>query len=145
MAEKQEDRFAAFQPFMVRRDEEGRPEPYEVPVLNLVPDGEEMPTIKILPTTIGSLKGITDPTKDAVLWPLEEKIDYVQRHVIEPPFAELTEEDILGRMTMWDLDMILIAAVQNGGPMRQKRPGKEKGRGGRPKKRSSSSKRSSTR
>ena len=112
-----DDRFDAF---TVRRNAKGEVEPYEVSVPNVRPEGEEAPTIKILPTTIASLKGLSDPEGDAVKWPIEDKVRYIREHVVEPPFGELEPEEIMSSMTMWDLDMILIAAVQHGGPMRQR-------------------------
>lgn len=108
--------------FMVRRDDAGKVEPYEVEVLGI----RETPlTIKILPTTLRSLKGLQDPDGDAVKWPVEDKIRYVREHVVEPDFGAVTEQDMMDSMTVWDLDMLLITAIQNGGPMRQKK-GKKK-------------------
>lgn len=109
MAEKMEH-------FLVRRDKDGNVEPYEVEVVGTANDPKY---IKILPTTIHSMKGLSDPDGDAVKWPLEDKVKYVREHVVEPDFGELTEEFVLENMTLWDLDMLLITAIQNGGPNRR--------------------------
>ncbi|KKN88034.1 hypothetical protein LCGC14_0251060 [marine sediment metagenome] len=131
--------------FLVKRDGEGNVEPYEVKVTGIREENEPL-LIKILPTTVGSLKGLTDPNADVIKWSIEDKIEYVRRHVVEPDFGALTAEELEERMTMWDLDMILISAVQHGGPMRQKRGDGKKGPtgGGRSKRRSPHSKRTST-
>ena len=126
--------------FLVKRDDEGKVEPYEVKVKGIVDDKNSL-IIKILPTTIGSLKGLKDPNADVTGWDLDDKIDYVRRHVVEPNFGAITAKELEETMTMWDLDMILISAVQNGGPMRQK--GDNKGKG--PTKRSGRSKKKSPR
>ncbi len=105
--------------FLVKRDAEGNIEPYEVDVMGIREEGQA-PTIKILPTTVGSLKGLEEPNGDAVQWPIADKIRYVRDHVVEPDFGAMTAEELEEQMTMWDLDMILITAVQKGGPMRQK-------------------------
>lgn len=108
--------------FLVSRDEEGRPVPYEVEV----PGIRDKPLkIMILPTTLGSLKELQDPEANTNEWPLEDKIKYVRDHVVDPPFSELLPEDFMNQMTLWDLDMILIAAVQKGGPMRQRQEKKK--------------------
>lgn len=98
----------------VRRDADGNLELIQtkVPGINK--------TIKVLPTTIGSLKGFTAVDKSTTEWPLEEKIRYVQDHVREPDLSGVTDDEIMDNMTMWDLDMILIAAVQAGGPVRER-------------------------
>lgn len=130
--------------FLVRRDKDGNVEPYEVQVLGI---REEPLTIKILPTTLGSLKGLKEPDGDAVKWPVEDKLRYLREHIVEPDFSSMTDEKLMDHMTQWDLDMLIITAVQNGGPMRQrqekekKRPTK---RSGPSKKRSRSRKRTST-
>ncbi len=123
--------------FLVRRDKEGNVEPFEVEVLGIRDDPL---TIKILPTTLGSLKGLADPDGDAVKWPVEDKLRYLREHVVEPDFSAVSVEDLMEQMTIWDLDMLLITAVQNGGPMRsrqkkeaqekKKRPTKRSGRSG---------------
>jgi hypothetical protein len=103
--------------FTVVRGDDGRPEPYliEVPF----PNGPKK-FVKILPTTIASVMRLTDASLDCVHWPLDDKIDYVQRHIVEPNFGALTKEEIIETVTLFDLDMLLIGAVQNGGPMRRK-------------------------
>lgn len=126
--------------FLVKRDAEGNVEPYEVKVAGIRDDKTPL-LIEILPTTVGSLKGLKDPNGDCVKWDIDDKVDYLRRHVVKPAFGELTAEEIEKRMTMWDLDMVLISAVQNGGPMRSQQEGKKGGRptkrsGGRSKKRS---------
>ncbi len=98
----------------VRRNQDG----------DLIPISVAVPAfggkaIMILPTTIGSLKGITNPELDCVEWTLEDKVRYVTSHVVDPDLRELTMEDIERDVTLWDLDMLLIAAVQAGGPQRQ--------------------------
>lgn len=122
--------------FLVKRDAEGNVEPYEVKVTGIRADKDPL-LIEILPTTLGSLKGLKDPNADAIKWDMDDKIDYVRRHVVKPDFSQVTAEQMLEQMTMWDLDMILISAVQNGGPMRSQQGGKK---GGRPTKRSGRSK-----
>ena len=109
--------------FLVRRDKDGNVEPYEVEVLGIRDDPL---MIKILPTTVGSMKGLKDPNGDAVQWPVDDKLKYVVEHVVKPDFAAMGAERMLDEMTMWDLDMILITAIQNGGPMRQRKAEKEK-------------------
>ena len=104
--------------FLVRRDKEGNVVPYEVQVLGI---RDKPLTIKILPTTVGSLKGMADPNGDAVQWPIDDKLRYVREHVVEPDFGALSIEELADQMTVWDLDMILITAVQHGGPMRQRK------------------------
>lgn len=104
--------------FMVRRDDEGKVVPIEVDVV-----GMENMRIAILPTTVGSLMGITSPDKDAITWPLDEKITYIREHIIEPDFRAITHDDVMDNLTMWDLDMLLITAVQNGGPQRRNAEG----------------------
>lgn len=121
--------------FLVRRDDEGNIQPYEVEVLG---DRESPLTIEILPTTVGSLKGLSDPNGDAVKWPIEDKIRYVREHVVNPDFGALSVEEIEDRMTMFDLDMLLVTAVIRGGPGREKK-GKKKG----PRKRSGPSRKRS--
>ncbi len=110
--------------FLVKRDADGKVEPYEVKVMGIREDKDPL-YIKILPTTLGSLKGLADPNSDAVKWSIDDKINYVRRHVVEPDFGSMTSDEIEEQMTMWDLDMILISAVQHGGPMRQKGDGKK--------------------
>jgi hypothetical protein len=102
----------------VRRDGDGALIPIEVPVPGL------KKTIMVLPTTIGSIKGFTALNKSAAEWPILEKIRYVTEHVVDPDMSGLTEQDVSQGMTMWDLDMVLIAAVQGGGVQREKRQGK---------------------
>lgn len=105
--------------FLVKRDAEGNVKPYEVQVMGIRDQSNPL-FIDILPTTLGSLKGLKNPNGDAVLWDIEDKINYVRDHVVKPDFSALTVEELEDQMTMWDLDMILITAVQKGGPMRQK-------------------------
>ena len=76
-------------------------------------------TIKVLPTTLGSVKGLTSLDEDAVQWPLAEKLRYVTEHVVDPDMRSLSIDDAMDALTVWDLDMILIAAVQAGGPQRR--------------------------
>jgi hypothetical protein len=109
--------------FLVRRDEEGKPVPYEVDVLGI---REKALKIKILPTTISSLKGLSAPEKDAVQWPVEDKLRYIREHIVEPDFGATTDDELKDTMTQWDLDMLLVTAIQNGGPMRSKLGGKKK-------------------
>ncbi len=123
--------------FLVRRDNEGKVQPYEVEVLGI---REDPLIIEILPTTIGSLKGMSDPNGDAVKWPVEDKLRYLREHVTKPDFGEFTNEELEETMTMWDVDMILITAIHSGGPMRQK---KEKGKKKGPRKRSGPSRKRS--
>lgn len=132
--------------FLVRRDGEGKIVPYEVKVLGI---REEPLTIEILPTTLGSLKGLSDPDGEALKWPVEDKIRYVREHVVKPDFGALTAEQLEEQMTVWDLDMVLVTAIQHGGPMRQRKEvlGKKDPTarsGGRSRKRSPRSKRTST-
>lgn len=108
--------------FLIKRDEEGRPMPYEVDVLGI---RDKALKIKILPTTLSSLKGLSVPNEDAVQWPVEDKLMYIRDHVVEPDFSAMTSEELMGVMTQWDLDMILVTAIQNGGPMRSKGGGKK--------------------
>ncbi len=125
--------------FLVKRDADGNVEPYEVKVTGIGEERDPM-YIKILPTTLGSLKGMADPNADCIKWSIDDKIAYVRAHVVEPDFGSVSAEQLEETMTMWDLDMILISAVQNGGPMRSKgdgRKGPTKG-SGRSKKRSRS-------
>lgn len=129
----EEMKLATIDAFLVRRDEEGSVEPYEVEV-KLVTD--QPLKIKILPTTLRSLKGLTDPEADATKWPLKDKLRYVREHVVVPDFSAVSEEDMMDQMTLWDLDMLLIAAITKGGPERQRGNG-----GGNPPKRSGRSKR----
>jgi len=100
----------------VRRDPDG----HLIPVEAKVPGTKK--TIMVLPTTVGSIKGFTALDKTAAEWPVEEKIQYVQEHVTDPDMSGVTADEILEGMTMWDLDMMLIAAVNGGGVSR----GKEK-------------------
>ena len=109
--------------FLVKRDEGGKPVPYEVDVLGI---REKALTIKILPTTISSLKGLSAPDEDAVQWPVEDKLRYIRDHVVEPDFSAMTNDELMDMMTQWDLDMLLVTAIQNGGPMRSKLGGKKK-------------------
>ncbi len=132
--------------FLVNRDAEGNVQPYEVKVMGIREESDPL-FITILPTTLGSLKGLKDPNADVVKWSIDDKIEYVRRHVVEPDFGSMTAEQLEAQMTMWDLDMILISAVQNGGPMRSVKEKKGKGptvRSGRSRKRSPRSKRTST-
>jgi hypothetical protein len=99
----------------VRRDADGALQPIEVPVPGL------NKTIMVLPTTVGSIKGYTALDKSAAEWPVAEKIRYVIEHVTDPDMSQLEADDISSGMTMWDLDMVLIAAVQGGGVQRSKR------------------------
>jgi hypothetical protein len=99
----------------VRRNPDGDLEPLEVPVPSW--NGR---TIAVLPTTIGSVKGLTALDKDVKEWPLDEKIRYVTEHVVDPDFRGLSQADVEEALTLWDLDMILIAAVTGGGPQRRK-------------------------
>lgn len=124
--------------FLVRRDEDGKLEPYEVKVL-----GTQDPplVIEILPTTIRSLKGLKNPDEDVVKWPIEDKIRYVREHVVKPNFGEVSAEDLEKNMTMWDLDMVLVTAVQYGGPARRKL-GEETGQKGPPRRPAPSRRRS---
>ncbi len=103
----------------VRRDPDGGLIPVEAKVHGT---GK---TIMVLPTTVGSIKGFTALDKTAAEWPVDEKIRYVQEHVTDPDMSEVTEDEILEGMTMWDLDMMLIAAVQGGGVQRGKDDGKK--------------------
>ena len=103
--------------FLVRRDEEGKTLPYEVDVRGI---REKALKIKILPTTISSLKGLSAPDEDAVKWPVEDKLRYIRDHIVEPDFGALTSDELMNTMTQWDLDMLLVTAIQNGGPMRSK-------------------------
>ena len=134
MADKDE-----FSAFMVRRDSDGKVVPYTVTVTGVLPDHKPL-TIDILPTTVGSMKGLSDPNGDCIHWPVEDKIRYVREHVVRPDFGSLTGDQLMEQMTMWDLDMVLITAIQHGGPMRQKEEAKKKKTGptksGRSKKRS---------
>jgi hypothetical protein len=98
----------------VRRDSDGNLEP----IVTIVPSWGGR-TIAVLPTTIGSVKGLTALDKDVKEWPLGEKIRYVTEHVVEPDFRGLSQEEVEEALTMWDLDMILIAAVTAGGPQRR--------------------------
>ncbi len=108
----------ALEDLMVRRTPDGELVPIETPVAGL---GDQ--TIKVLPTTIGSVKGITAIDQNCLEWPLDEKIMYVRDHVREPDMSQVTEEEVMQNMTLWDLDMVLVAAVQAGGPQRSKRQG----------------------
>lgn len=126
--------------YLVRRDADGNVEPYEVDVLSI---RDEPMKISILPTTLGSLKGLKDPNADCIQWTVEDKIRYVREHIVKPDFSTKTAEELMDQMTIWDLDMLLIAAIQHGGPMRQ-RTEKEKAKKG-PTKRSGQSKRRSPR
>jgi hypothetical protein len=103
----------------VRRTAEGEivPISVEVPGLN----GKK---IKVLPTTIGSVKGLQNLDKDAVTWPIEEKVRYVREHVVDPALSEVTMDEIIDNMTMWDLDMVLVAAIQAGSALRRQQQGK---------------------
>ena len=109
--------------FLVKRDEEGKPVPYEVDVLGR---RDKALRIKILPTTISSLKGLSAPDEDAVQWPVEDKLRYIRDHIVEPDFSAVTEDELMDTMTQWDLDMLLVTAIQNGGPMRSKLGEKKK-------------------
>jgi hypothetical protein len=109
--------------FLVKRDEDGKPVPYEVDVLGI---REKALKIKILPTTISSLKGLSAPEKDAVQWPVDDKLRYIREHVVEPDFSAMTDDELMDMMTQWDLDMLLVTAIQNGGPMRSKLGGQKK-------------------
>jgi hypothetical protein len=104
----------------VRRTSEGKLIPITTPVAGL---GDR--TIKVLPTTLGSVKGITSIDRNGLEWELGEKIQFVRDHVVEPDMSQVTEEDVMENMTLWDLDMVLVAAVQAGGPQRSKRQGKD--------------------
>ena len=73
---QQESRLSADDLF-VRRNKEGDLMPIEVKVPGF--DGK---TIKVLPTTLGSVKGLTSLDEDAVQWPLAEKLRYVTEHVV---------------------------------------------------------------
>tara|TARA_R110000851_G_scaffold62941_11_gene144170 strand:+ start:205 stop:585 length:381 start_codon:yes stop_codon:yes gene_type:complete len=110
---QQESRLSADDLF-VRRNKEGDLMPIEVKVPGF--DGK---TIKVLPTTLGSVKGLTSLDEDAVQWPLAEKLRYVTEHVVDPDMRSLSIDDAMDALTVWDLDMILIAAVQAGGPQRR--------------------------
>lgn len=114
--------------FLVKRDADGNVQPYEVKVMGIREDKEPM-YIMILPTTLGSLKGMKDPNSDCIKWDIDDKIKYVRDHVVEPDFSKVTAEQLEEQMTMWDLDMILISAVQNGGPMRSQQKEGRKGKG----------------
>jgi len=108
--------------FLVRRDGEGKVVPYEVSVLGV---RDKALKIMILPTTVGSLKGLERPDEAAEKWPIEDKIRYVREHVVDPDFSALSIEEFEEQMTAWDLDMLLITAVQHGGPMRQRKGKKD--------------------
>lgn len=106
-------------------------------------------TIEILPTTLGSLKGLSSADDEALKWPVEDKLRYVREHVVNPDFSALSEEELMDMMTVWDLDMLLVTAIQHGGPMRQRKEVLRKEdptarSGGRSKRRSPRSKRTST-
>ena len=96
----------------VRRDTDGALIPLEVKVYGM------NKTIMVLPTTIGSIKGFTCLDEQAAAWPLEEKIRYVREHVVDPDMSAVGEDEITEGMTLWDLDMLLIAAVNVGGNQR---------------------------
>ena len=104
----------------VRRDNDGKLVPIETPVAGL---GDR--TIKVLPTTLGSVKGLQNLDKNCMEWPLSEKVRYVRDHVVEPDLSSVTENDIVESLTLWDLDMVLIAAVAAGGAQRSQRQGKK--------------------
>lgn len=108
--------------FLVRRNPDGKVEPYEVPVIGI---RDKPMFIKILPTTVGSLKGLEKPDAAAETWSIADKIRYVQEHVVEPDFMALSVEEIEDQMTMWDLDALLVTAIQHGGPMRQRKEKKK--------------------
>jgi hypothetical protein len=96
----------------VRRDTDGALVPLEVKVYGM------NKTILVLPTTIGSIKGFTALDQQAAAWPLEEKIRYVREHVVDPDMAAMGDDEIMAGMTLWDLDMLLIASVNVGGNQR---------------------------
>lgn len=97
----------------VRRNAKGEFIPIEV----VVPEMDNK-IIKVLPGTIGSFKGLKTLDKLAIFWPIEEKIRYVKEHVVDPDFSNMTEEDMIEGMTLWDLDWLVAAAVEGGGPQR---------------------------
>jgi hypothetical protein len=101
----------------VRRTAEGEIVPISVEVPGL--KGKK---VKVLPTTIGSVKGLQNLDKDAVTWPIEEKVRYVREHVVEP--SQVTMDEMIDNMTMWDLDMVLVAAIQAGSALRRQKQGK---------------------
>lgn len=133
--------------FLVRRDGDGNIMPYEVEVLGI---RDKPMLIEILPTTLGSLKGLSTADDEALKWPVEDKLRYVREHVVKPDFGAMSAEELMDMMTVWDLDMLLVTAIQNGGPMRQREGVFDKknptGRrsGGRSQRRSPRSKRTST-
>ncbi len=96
----------------VRRDGSGALIPLEVKVYGM------KKTIMVLPCTIGSIKGFTCLDQQAATWPIEEKIRYVREHVTDPDMGAVGEDEITESMTLWDLDMMLIAAVNAGGNQR---------------------------
>ena len=109
------------------RDADGNLEPITTPVSGMT--NKEVLTIDVLPTTLGSLKALSDPGSDALKWPLEEKVQYVHDHVVRPDLREFTKEQLMSSLTLWDLDMLLVAAVNAGGP-RRPREGKAEARPG---------------
>lgn len=109
-----ERRIATLDDFIIRRDDEGNLEPIMVPVV-----GIKGLTIGVLATTIGSLKGMSDPDGDATEWPLEDKVRFVREHVVVPDLSQVSAEDLVESMTLWDLDMLLVTAVHAGGPQRR--------------------------
>ncbi len=96
----------------VRRDGDGALVPIEVKVYGM------KKTILVLPCTIGSIKGFTALDQQAATWPIEEKIRYVREHVTDPDMSAVGEQEITESMTLWDLDMMLIAAINAGGNQR---------------------------
>lgn len=102
------------QDIFVRREADGTLIPITVDVPEL---GKK---IKVLPTTIGSIKGLTHLNENSLEWPLDEKVRYVREHVVDPDLREFTEEQIAEDMTMWDLDNLLNAAINAGGSQRSK-------------------------
>lgn len=99
----------------VRRDPDGNLMPIATQVVGL--DGE----IEVLPSTVGSLKGLRALDRPTNEWPVDDKIRYVREHVVNPRLCDMTPDEILDNITLWDLDMIVTAAVNAGGPQRRER------------------------
>ena len=104
----------------VRRDKDNELVPIEAPVA-----GMRGKTIMVLPATIGSMKGIEDPDIELVHWKIKDRVQYVTDHVVEPDLRGLSFDEVTENITLHDLDLLLISAVQAGGPQRQVRQEKK--------------------
>lgn len=96
---------------VVRRDADGNVEPIEAfsPFLNM--------SLLIRPVLYGTVKD--KPLHiSAVEWSLEDKVELVRRHVVEPDLSDLTPEKVKEEYDAWTFDHIVGMVVSYSGPLR---------------------------